>query len=61
MTDLQPCANGTDQRLDLVLDELRAIRAALAPVAVTEPKDGEAVELKEPATKPPEKAKAKRT
>ena len=52
MTDpLMPPANGTDQRLDLVLDELRALRAALAAPAAerAEPADGEPVELREPA------------
>ena len=54
--ELAPSANGTDQRLDLVLDELRGlrsdlagIRTALTPVEI-EPQDGEPIELKEPAT-----------
>jgi hypothetical protein len=37
-----------DPRLDLILDELKAIRAALAPVSL-EPQDGDPIELKEPA------------
>lgn len=48
---VQPPANGTDQRLDLVLDELRGLRADLAAArngAPAEPADGETVELREP-------------
>lgn len=55
MTDpLMPPANGTDQRLDLVLDELRALRAELtAPAAErAEPADGDQIELREPAAAP---------
>jgi hypothetical protein len=58
MTDKLPGpAHGTDMRLDLILDELRGIRAALAPPASAEPEDGEPVALREPAKpeKPPKR------
>ena len=42
-------ANGTDQRLDLILDELRGLRADLAGAKESaEPADGETIELREP-------------
>jgi hypothetical protein len=58
-------ANGTDQRLELVLDELRGLRADLKAIwapaeQVGEPIDGQTVELKEPAKESgPAKAPAK--
>lgn len=52
MSDVIAAANGTDQRLDLILDELRALRAVLAPAARPEPRDGETVELREPRPLP---------
>lgn len=49
--------NGTDQRLDLVLEELRGLRADLAaawaPEVPTEPEDGEPIQLREPSTGKP--------
>lgn len=58
---LEP-ASGTDQRLDLVLEELRGLRADFAafyaPVEIAElPADGETIQLREPAeTKPTDSA-----
>lgn len=46
-----PAANGTDQRLDLLIDEIRGLRADLAArgePAWSEPIEGETVELREP-------------
>lgn len=50
MTDpeLLAPANGTDQRLDLLIGEIRALRSLLTPVAAVEPTDGETIELREP-------------
>lgn len=47
---LPPASTSTDQRLDAVIAELRAIRAVLTPAERNEPKDGETVQLREPAT-----------
>ena len=41
-------ANGTEQRLDSILDELRGLRADLAGGAPAEPVDGETIEIREP-------------
>lgn len=58
MTDgRQPAVNGTETRLDLLIDEITALRALLTPADVPEPKDGETVELREPAPAKPAKAK----
>jgi hypothetical protein len=47
-------ANGTDQRLDLLLDEIRGLRADLAAAKEpTEPQDGETVALREPGSATP--------
>jgi thiamine monophosphate kinase len=52
MTDptLLPAATGTEQRLDLLIGEIRALRSLLAPASKPEPKDGESIELREPGT-----------
>ncbi len=42
---LLPAANGTDQRLDLVIEELRAIRASLDPGEPGELVPGDLIEL----------------
>lgn len=60
MSDLQAPANGTDQRLDLVLTELKAIKKLLTPEKPAEPADGETIQIKEPTAKPADKAKAAR-
>lgn len=53
MTDgMPPAVNGTEQRLDALLQSLDRIEAKLdrvAPVAAPEPQDGDTVELREPA------------
>jgi hypothetical protein len=43
-----PPINGTEQRLDLLIGEIRALRSQLAPAAKPEPADGETIELREP-------------
>lgn len=57
---LPPAIDGTQMRLDAVLAELRALRGLLTPAAKAEPKDGEAVELREPKTAPKPQPRAKR-
>lgn len=41
--------SGTDQRLDAILDELRALRAAFSGASPQEPADGDTIQLREPA------------
>lgn len=43
-----PAVNGTELRLDAIHAELRALNARLSPAETTEPRDGEAIELREP-------------
>jgi hypothetical protein len=45
---LPPAINGTEQRLDAVIGELRALRDLMTPAAKPEPEDG-TIELREPA------------
>ena len=49
---LMPAVNGTDQRLDLLIGEMRALRALLTPAPPADPRDGETIELREPADDP---------
>lgn len=53
MSDFMPPANGTEQRLEAMLDRLDRIAALLTPQpAADAPQDGETIELKEPAATP---------
>lgn len=52
---LPPPINITDMYLAALIDEIKALRADLTPAAKPEAKDGDVVELREPAK--PESAK----
>ena len=52
--NMQAAVNGTDERLDAILAELRAIRAR---IEAGNPQPVEAVELKEPAKMPMKRAR----
>lgn len=55
---LPPAVTGEDMRLDAVIARLDRIAALLTPApAAGAPADGETIELKEPAEKPPKRAK----
>jgi hypothetical protein len=53
---MTPPINGTEQRLDAILAELRAIRARIEAGNPSSIPEG-SVELREPAAKPPAKGK----
>jgi hypothetical protein len=51
MSNIQPPMNGTEQRLDAVLEELRAIRKRIEEGC---PVPAEAIEIREPQRTPPQ-------
>jgi hypothetical protein len=58
---LPPAVTGADERLDAIIARLDRIADLLTPAARPEPKDGETIELREPATTPrPPAPKARR-
>ena len=49
---MQPAVNGTDERLDAILVELRGLRRDLQPKPVPEVDPAASVELREPVEQP---------
>lgn len=60
---LPPAINGTDMRLDALIRRVDRLCDLLTPQKTPTPKDGDTIELREPATKPARQPsdKAKRT
>lgn len=49
---LPPAVNGTDMRLDALIRRVERLCDLLTPAERPEPKDGDTIELREPAQKP---------